>query len=395
MSMTDIAEAAGLWERVEALVPLLRANALRTERDGRVAPENIDALAQAGVFRMTAPRAFGGYQVPVTTQVDVLAAVGRGCGSTSWVCAVYSVGVWMVGCFSDQAQEEVFAAPDARVTLVAAPTGTLTPTNDGYQLTGRWGFNTGCLDSHWAIVGAPRPADEDAGGKDGMVALVPYADLEIADDWNVSGLCGTGSRTIIAEDLFVPAHRVLAMSEAQSGHHRSERHAADPYYRTPIGALANANSAGTPLGLGQAALELFLAQLPGKAITLTSHTDRRLAAITHLQVGEAAVKLESAAFHAARCAELVDASCRTEEALTIRDRAQIRSDLGYVTDLSRGVAHLLLEGSGASAIHNEVPIQRIVRDLDALAQHAVLHPKTNLELYGRVLCGLEPHSVAI
>src|ERR1700728_1412145 len=170
MSVTDSAEAAGLWERVEALVPLLCANALRTERDGRVAPENIDALAQAGVFRMTAPRAFGGYQVPVTTQVAVLAAIGRGCGSTSWVCAVYSVGVWMAGCFSDQVQEEVFAAPDARVTLVAAPTGTLTPTNGGYQLTGRWGFNTGCLDGHWAIVGAPRPADADAGGKDGVVA---------------------------------------------------------------------------------------------------------------------------------------------------------------------------------------------------------------------------------
>ena len=175
---------------------------------------------------------------------------------------------------------------------------------------------------------------------------MPYADLAIADDWYVSGLCGTGSRTIIAEDLFVPEHRVLPMSEAQSGRHRSERHAADPYYRAPIGAVANANSAGTPLGLGQAALERFLEQLPGRGITLTSHTDRRLAAITHLQVGEAAVKLESAAFHAIRCAEIVDERCQGEQPFTIRDRAQIRSDLGYVTDLARGVAHLLLEGSG-------------------------------------------------
>jgi alkylation response protein AidB-like acyl-CoA dehydrogenase len=395
MPLKDAAGAAGLSERVELLVPLLRANALRTEHDGRVAPENIAALAQAGVFRMTAPRSFGGYQVAVTTQVEVLAAIARGCGSTSWVCAVYSVGVWLAGCFSDRAQQEVFSEPDARVTLVAAPTGTLVPTDGGYRLTGRWTFNTGCLDGHWAIVGAPRPAEHGVAPSDAIVALVPYAELMIADDWYVSGLCGTGSRTIVAEDLFVPEHRVLPMSEAQSGRHRSERHAADPYYRAPIGAVANANSAGTPLGLGQAALELFLEQLPGRGITLTSHTDRRLAAITHLQVGEAAVKLESAAFHAARCAAIVDDRCQGDQPFTIRDRAQIRSDLGYVTDLSRGVAHLLLEGSGASAIHEDVPIQRIVRDLDALAQHAVLHPKTNLELYGRVLCGLEPHSVAI
>ena len=127
MPLKDVAGAAELSERVELLVPLLRANALRTEHDGRVAPENIAALAQAGVFRMTAPRSFGGYQVPVKTQVEVLAAIARGCGSTSWVCAVYSVGVWLAGCFSDQAQEEVFSEPDARVTLVAAPTGTLVP----------------------------------------------------------------------------------------------------------------------------------------------------------------------------------------------------------------------------------------------------------------------------
>src|ERR1019366_8863393 len=65
MALKDVAGAAELSERVELLVPLLRANALRTEHDGRVAPENIAALAQAGAFRMTAPRSFGGYQVPV------------------------------------------------------------------------------------------------------------------------------------------------------------------------------------------------------------------------------------------------------------------------------------------------------------------------------------------
>jgi 3-hydroxy-9,10-secoandrosta-1,3,5(10)-triene-9,17-dione monooxygenase len=395
MALREAVDTAELRERAEALVPLLRANALATERAGRVAPPVIAALAQAGVFRMTAPRAFGGWQAPMATQVEVLRQIARGCGSTSWVAAVYSVGVWMAGCFNDRAQDEVFSEPDVRVTLVAAPTGTLVPTQGGYVLDGRWGFNTGCLDGHWAIVGAPRPASEDPRGRDGMCALVPYSDLEVADDWHVSGLCGTGSRTISAQAVFVPSHRVLAMSEAQSGHHRSERHHDDPYYAAPIGAIANANSIGTPLGLAQGALEVFLAGLSGRPITLTSYSDRRLAPITHLQVGEAAVRLESAALLAARCAASVDRRCEAGEPFSVRDRAQIRSDLGHVTDVARSVAHLLLEGSGASSIHEAAPIQRIVRDLDALAQHAVLHPRTNVELYGRVLCGLEPHSVAI
>lgn len=386
---------AGLAERAEALIPLLRANAVKTERDRRVAPENIAALADAGILRMTAPRRFGGYQVPVEAQVQALAAVARGCGSTSWVAAVYSVGGWMAGRFDDQAQDEVFARPDVRVTLVGAPTSEVRRVAGGYRLDGRWGFNTGCPDGHWAILGAPAPPDAPEADRDGLLLLVPYEDLLVDDDWFVSGLCGTGSRTVRAVDVAVPEHRVLRMSDATAGRPRSARQADDPYFTAAFGAFANANSAGTPLGLGQAALEVFLERLPGKAITLTSYEDRAQAPITHLQVGEAAIKLDSAALHAQRAAALVDRRTAAREPLTMADRVQVRTDLGWVTELSRSAAQILLEGSGATAIHEEVPIQRIVRDLQALAQHAVLHPKTNLELYGRVLCGLEPHTTAL
>jgi alkylation response protein AidB-like acyl-CoA dehydrogenase len=398
MAVSGAELAEGLLARTESLVPLLRANALATEREGRVAAENIAALEQAGVFKMTAPREAGGYELPVLTQVEVLAAIARGCGSTSWATAVYSVGIWMAGNFSDELQDEVFAQEDVRITLVGAPTGRLTRDRaGGYRLDGSWAFNTGCLDGHWAIAGAIREGGEGGGGEDDAVlAIVPYDQLAIGEDWDVSGLCGTGSRTITATGVSVDERQLWPMAEATASRRRSERHAQHPYWRTPVGPFICANSAGTPLGLGQGALELFLEALaPGKPMTLTTYADRRLAPVTHLQVGEAAVQIESAAYHARRCAELVDQHCRSGEPFAMRERAQIRSDLGRVTGLAQSAAHLLLEGSGASAIHRDVPIQRIVRDLDALAQHAVMHPRTNIELYGRVLCGLEPQSEAL
>jgi hypothetical protein len=39
-----------------------------------------------------------------------------------------------------------------------------------------------------------------------------------------------------------------------------------------------------------------------------------------------------------------------------------------------------------------VPIQRFQRDVQALANHAIMHTQTALELYGRVLCGLPPNT---
>jgi hypothetical protein len=53
---------------------------------------------------------------------------------------------------------------------------------------------------------------------------------------------------------------------------------------------------------------------------------------------------------------------------------------------------ILFNASGASSIQPHIPIQRFQRDIQALANHAVMHTQTGLELYGRVLCGLQPNT---
>jgi alkylation response protein AidB-like acyl-CoA dehydrogenase len=387
----DVGE--GVVERTTALVPLLREHALETDRNRRVAPECIAALEDAGVFRITLPRRFGGYEVPLVTQVDVLAEVARGCGSSSWVAAVYSMGTWVVALFSDEAQDEVFATVDARITLVATPSSYALPVAGGYKVTGRWGFNSGCLDAHWAVLGTVREGSEVPEGH--LLVVVPYAELEIHDDWFVSGLRGTGSCSVSAADVFVPDHRVLPMPEATAGIYRSERNAGVPLYRAPLAPVIVANSAGTPLGLGQAAMEAFRERLPGRAITFTDYTEQREAPVTHLQVAEAAMKLDSAAYHARRSAELIDAKALAGEPYTIEERARVRMDLGWVVELARSATVILQSASGATSIHEDVPIQRIGRDIEALSLHAILNPTTNLELYGRVLLGLEPNTVLL
>jgi alkylation response protein AidB-like acyl-CoA dehydrogenase len=386
----EVAAGEGVVERAAHLVPLLRRNAAQADRDRRIAPENIGALAEAGVFRITLPRRFGGYESSVATQVDVLCELARGCGSTSWVAAVYSVGTWLVAISSDELQEEVFATTDARITVVGTPSSTARSAAGGYRVSGRWAFSTGCLDAHWAVVGTVPEGSELPAGH--LLAVIPYSDLEIHDDWNVSGLRGTGSCSVSADDVLVPEHRVLPMSEASQGRYRTVQNAERPLYRAMLGPFIAANSAGTPLGLGRGALEAFLERLPGRAITFTTYTDQSAAPITHLQVGEAAMKLDSAAYHARRCAELVDAKGLSDEPYEVEERARVRMDLAWVTELARDATRLLKDASGATSIQDAVPMQRIWRDLEALSLHGILNPKTNLELYGRVLCGLEPNT---
>jgi alkylation response protein AidB-like acyl-CoA dehydrogenase len=142
-------------------------------------------------------------------------------------------------------------------------------------------------------------------------------------------------------------------------------------------------------------MDAFNERLPGRAISFTDYADQSHAPLTHLQMAEAAMKLDSAGYHARRSAELIDAKALADDPWTVEERALVRVDLGWVVELARAATQILQDASGATSILDGVPMQRILRDIQALALHAVLNPKVNLELYGRVLCGLEPNTTLL
>jgi alkylation response protein AidB-like acyl-CoA dehydrogenase len=102
------------------------------------------------------------------------------------------------------------------------------------------------------------------------------------------------------------------------------------------------------------------------------------------------MKIESADAHVRRAAALLDE--RPGERLSTETRVKARTHVSYATGLAREAVDLLFYSSGASAIQAQVPIQRFQRDMQVLANHAIMHSPTTLELYGRVLCGLPPNT---
>ena len=374
--------------RTLALVPRLAGTAVATEQAKRVLPEQFDALADAGVFRMTAPRKYGGDEVDFQTQCDVLAHVARGCPSSSWVATIFSAMSWLAATFPDDAQEEIFASRDPRISGVFSPTGTAIPVDGGYRVSGRWGFNTGGQGSEWTVVNALLGSGAEAMP---LCCIVTSSDLSRLDDWHASGMAGTGSHTILAHDIFVPARRAQPLPAMIGGAYAPSRHnAREPYFNLPLAAVLTVNGGGTPVGIAKGALDAFFARLPGRPITYTTYTNQAEAAITHLQTGEAALLLDSADAHIRRAAALLDQP--PEQPLSTRSRVKARAHVAYATGLARQTVDLLFHSSGASAIQSHVPIQRFQRDMQALANHAVMHAPTGIELYGRVLCGLEPNT---
>ena len=393
MQKTDVPAREQLVERASGLVPVLQKHAAWSEENRRLHEESIEALADAGIFRMRVPARYGGFESDTRTLVDVATELGRGDGSAAWTASVYWIPGWMACMFPDQVQDEVFSTPDVRVCGTLSPSALALPADGGIVVNGKWGFVSGALHSHWQEIVAIMVGGE--GEPMPVVALAPMSELQIIDDWYTSGMKGSGSVSTLATNLFVPQERVLPIGAILQGLSASPQNAAAEIYRAPMLPVASASSVGCVLGLAKAAKEAFFARLPERKITYTGYSKQALAPLTHLQVDAAVMKIDEAEFHAHRLAALVDTKGVQNATCTVAERVSARADLGAVCRLAKEAVDILAAASGGSSIYSDQPIQRIARDVNAVTMHALMHPDTNSELHGRVLCGLEPDTLYI
>ncbi len=379
--------------RASDAADVLHEHAAWAEQNRRIHPDAIDALADAGVFRLRTPRRYGGYEADTATLVDVATELGRGDGAAAWTASVYWIPTWMTCLFPDEVQDEVFSTPDVRICGTLSPSAMAAPADGGVVVNGKWGFISGAHHSHWQEIIAILADGESEPYP--IMALVPMSDLLVVDDWHTAGLRGTGSVSTVAKDLFIPAERVLPLPSVVQGQIASTINKNSAIYRAPLLPVASASSVGTVVGLGKAATDAFFKRLPNRKITYTGYESQREAPLTHLQVADAALKLDQAEFHAHRLTSLVDGKAEAGAEWKLEERARARADMGAVVRLTKEAVDIYNTASGGSSIYEDVPIQRINRDIQAVNLHALMHPNTNAELYGRVLCGLEPNTTYI
>jgi len=391
VTITEIPTREEILRRVAKAEPVLREYVPWSEENRRLHEAVVEAMADAGIFRMRVPKRYGGYECDGATLVEVGAALGRIDGSMAWVAMVNWIPTYLVCMFPDSVQDDVFATPDVRVCGTNAPKGTMVPVEGGYLLNGRWPFVSGAHHAHWMEAAAV--ILRDGAEPEPVMTMVPMSDMQLVDDWNTTGLRGTGSITTVATDVFLPAERVIPLEAALAPRTLSETNRNIPIYQTPATLVAAVSGVGLLAGMAQAAWDTFFDRLPDRKIIYTDYPSQAEAPLTHLRVGAAAHKIDQAMFHARRIGEVVDQKAFSGEAWTVEERVRVRADQGEAARLAREVVDIFQMSSGGTSIYTDVPIQRIARDLTSAALHGLIVPDVNTELYGRVLCGLEPNTL--
>lgn len=383
----DTPTSAELLARVEALRPLLAANAAAGERDRRVAEESIQALTEAGLFKLSVPKRYGGYETSLRTLMETSAAVAEADGGTSWVVALINGSAWLASLFPGKAQDEVFGAdPEAKVSGVISPTAQTRKVPGGWRVTGKWFYNSGSWHATWATLAIPI-TDAEGTVVDRGSALIPMTELELQDTWFVAGMRSTGSNCLIAEDVFVPGHRVMVMTAAVTGDYPTE-YTGETLYRSALVPFLSLVLTGPLLGLGRAALDYTLGKAANKPITYTFFATQRESAGFQLQIAEAARLIDTAHLHAFRGADAVDEAAASGEYPDFLARARARSDTGYAAECITRAIDILLSAHGAGSFAETNPLQRIWRDAATAARHAIVAPTVSYEIYGKALLGV-------
>jgi indole-3-acetate monooxygenase len=375
------AKRAVLLAAVERIRDVVAAGAEEAERLRTLPPATVAALCDSGLLALKVPEALGGAEADPVTQLEVLEALTRIDASAGWCLMVATTAVGLpAGFLPDAAIGKILAGgrvPPAAVAIM--PTGTATPVDGGYRLTGRWPFASGVRHAEWLTAGCWVRRDGQEPGERHIV-VIPAAAAAIHDNWNVAGLEGTGSSDFSVTELFVPAD--FAWNPVTA---RPRRGGA--LFRLGMPAFVAYEHVAFALGVARRALDaaLDIARSKRRGINVSAPVSER--ATFQALLGASEIRLRAVR---AGAIELFEAAWATAGAGRTPDRcqqAELRSVAVHATETAVEVVTGLFRAAGGAALYRTGLLQRCLRDMNAGAQHFMVSDSA-YERLGQIMLGV-------
>lgn len=393
-------EAVKMRDAIVALTPLLRETAWESEKATALVPEALRALDQTGFFRITLPAKFGGSAFGARDLVEVIAAASYADGSAGWSGFAAS-GIRMVLAFSPQAVDEVSAqiadwvGPAAvGASIFSNIVGQAKRTDEGFLVTGKWMYGSGCSYAAWAVVGIEW--QEDNKPVRGL-ALISRDQYEILDDWHVMGMAASSSNSIVARnEIFVPAYRVVRHADLPVALGAlPQKYEGLTYRMGPLATMlstALANIAIT-LGMARGCLDCFVEQANKRVPFNLPYETVAAMPSTQVVAGRVHARIKAAEALILQTADEVDARTRREEDFMPREESLATMNLVYAANLCGEAIDEMQLCLGSSTVSLRNPIQRFARDARVMLTHGAIRRDPAAEIAGRHVLGLPPFNM--
>jgi len=356
-----------LLDEVESIAPILAQHAAASEKLGRLDAPSMEAVRNTRLLRMYCPRELGGLEADPVTAVLVLEALARIDGSAGWTIGILGSSLFPGGYLPATTTRRIFAKGVPPVAGSLLPKGQAKPVAGGYRVNGRWPFASGIHHAHWVLAGAFLAGEPGISGARWI--MLPQSQVVIHDNWQVSGLKGTGSCDFSIEDVFVPEEMTSPLMDLFRGNAVT----GGTLVRLGIPALLAPFHIGIPLGIARRALDEITTQAIEKGRGLPPSL---LHSQPHFQfaLGKAEIELASARAFALNFLSDLYAEAQSYGTPPPSRQAEARAAATYVTEVAQRVTGVAFQAAGGGALFDDNPLQRCYRDVLAAGQHfAVSH----------------------
>lgn len=375
---------------IEEILPPLAAAYAGPEEILDLPEHLIDALDDLGAFRLQVPERVGGLCATAETLTEAAIMISRANPIAGWLVIVMNSATWVASLSPERVQKIIFAHGVPRMCASTNGSGTLTKRNDGsYVVNGTWHYASGSHYSSWTSFPCV--------GEGGVIynVAVPMADVRIEPTWKVAGMRGTGSDTLVAEDILVGPDQFCSMTELWGGAQSPERQAsAELCDRWQLWPLMRAKLLGVLVGTAQGLLDRAVAA-KDKAIMYTSHARRADSSMFQASVGRSASKIEAARMLIMDSIRDIDNAAAAGRTMSYAECARLRGLNAVVIDLLMPTVDDLMNQLGSSALADANVAQRYWRDFGSGIRHAIFHGDSHYEITGRQILGVEPNLVPL
>ena len=389
MTAQQLTDAEMLCRKAKDLVPVLRERSAETASLGKLPDATIEAMQAAGFFRIMQPARFGGFEMDPGVFFRVQMTLAEGCMSTAWVLGVVAIHNWQLALFDEKAQQDVWGDDDS--TLISSsymPVGKVTRVDGGYQLSGHWGFSSGSRHCDWAFLGTMVPPEKEGEAPDYRTFLVPRSDYDIVDNWDVSGLEGTGSNDIVVDDAYVPeyrSHRSVHGFECNSPGNAVNSH---PIYRLPFGQIFVRAVCSSAVGALKGVTDSYIAVNKDRVglndgNKIATDPDAQMALAMAISTVD---ECETVMFR--NFDRMLDAA-RAGTTLPMDERIKMRFDASLVAGKCSDAINHMFIACGAQGIFRDHPLNRAWLDINAGRTHVANNPFKFGRNLGGTLMGQE------
>jgi len=373
-----------LLARAEALIPVLRERATEGERLRRCPDQTVRDYVDADLLRVCQPSRYGGFDLGYDVACEIIQTLARGDASQAWVYMVLADNPLKLASYEIAAQDDVWGVDSTKKLCVAvSPVGRAKKVDGGVLWSGLHGFSSGIDHADWVMCGGFEYDENGVKGR-GLSALMPTSEVTIIDDWNVVGLAGTGSKSFMVKDVFVPAHRLLDKKANDEGRSPGALFYTAPVTRLPRGGVSAVSYTAVVVGVAQGFLREFLDVTgPRKSRGESVATNVALQA----SVGQAAAEIEAAERMYLGAIRETMQTLASGEQVSLEQHYQGKRNACYAAQLCLQAVQRLYNIAGGRALFLDNPLQRMFRDCFAAAAHHSLVWENAAAEYGRHALG--------